>query len=110
MLDPVDVTVVFDLQAVEDVLRRARGKRGAAALRRVIAAHRPLNVHEGLEELFAALILGTRLDRPLFNAFVEGETRTHQVDAYWPATAPFGGSRGYWRKRPSPKPFALTAR
>jgi hypothetical protein len=84
-IDRAERLEVFDLEVVEDVLLRARGKRGAAALRRVIAEYRPLNVHEGLEELFAALVLGSRIDRPLFNAFVEGETRTHQVDAYWPA-------------------------
>jgi len=74
----------FDLAAIEDLLLRARGKRGAAMLRRVVAEYRPLNVHEGLEELFAALVKSGRRAQPQFNAFVDGERKTHQVDAYWP--------------------------
>jgi very-short-patch-repair endonuclease len=83
-VDRAERLEIFDLMAVEDVLLGARGKRGAAALRRVIAQYRPLNVNEGLEERFAALLGSSTLDRPRFNALVQGDTRIHQVDAYWP--------------------------
>jgi hypothetical protein len=84
-VDRAERLELFDLRAVDDVLLRARGKRGAVTLRRVVADYRPLNVYEGLEERFASLILDAGLCRPEFNAFVEGEARAHQVDAYWPA-------------------------
>ena len=83
-VDRAERLELFDLAAIEDLLLRARGKRGAAVLRRVIAEYRPLNVHEGLEELFAALVKSGLLAQPRYNAFVDGERRTHQVDAYWP--------------------------
>jgi hypothetical protein len=38
---------------------------------------RPLNVNEGLEQRFAALVDGSSLARPGYNAHVEGETMSH---------------------------------
>jgi very-short-patch-repair endonuclease len=76
---------IFDLTAVVDVLDRAKGRKGARALRRVVAAYRPSSQKSDLEREFKAL-LGTAPDipGPHFNALVQGETRTHEVDAYWP--------------------------
>jgi hypothetical protein len=62
---------IFDLTAVVDVLDRANGRRGARALRRAIAAYEPSTAPD--------------IPSPAFNAAVEGEQATHEVDAFWPA-------------------------
>jgi hypothetical protein len=76
---------LFDLSAVVDVLERGNGRKGAGVLRGIVAAYRPSNQKSVLEREFRAL-LGTAPDiwTPVFNALVDGETRTHEVDAYWP--------------------------
>lgn len=77
---------LFDLDAVEDVLARARGRPGARVLRQAIAAYRPSTQKSELEKGFKALVASAiDLPTPLFNVMVEGETTTHEVDAYWPA-------------------------
>jgi hypothetical protein len=75
---------LFDLHAVVDVLERAKGRRGAKALRQVIAAYRLSTEKSELERRFREL-LATAPDvpTPSFNALVEGDTGTHEVDAYW---------------------------
>jgi very-short-patch-repair endonuclease len=76
---------VFDLQAAEDVLSRARGRRGAKALRNAIAGWRPADVRSELEALFQDLVRDGRLTTPDFNVLVDGERYTHEVDAFWPS-------------------------
>jgi len=58
------------------------GRRGSAALRAALVAHRPQFAHtnEGLEERFLDLCLEWQLPLPLVNVRVHGEL----VDAYWP--------------------------
>jgi hypothetical protein len=85
-IDRAERSAIFDLIAVVDVLDRAGGRRGAKVLRRAIAAYEPSTQKSLLEQRFKAL-LGTAPDipSPLFNALVDGEQTTHEVDAYWPA-------------------------
>ena len=85
-IDRAERSGLFDLNAVVDVLDRARGKKGAPVLRRVVAAYEQSTQESKLERAFKRL-LGTAPDiqTPSFNALIEGETGTHEVDAYWPA-------------------------
>jgi hypothetical protein len=95
VLRPSDLEVVvdraerlglFDLTAVADVLQRARGRRGAGALRTVVKTYELSTQKSRLERDFKAL-LGTARDIPtaFFNALVDGDARTNEVDALWEA-------------------------
>jgi very-short-patch-repair endonuclease len=76
---------IFDLTAVIDVLERARGRKGATLLRRVVAAYEASTQKSELERCFRTLLSGAPdLPRARFNALVDGETGTHEVDAHWP--------------------------
>ena len=84
-IDRAERLGLFDLTAVVDVLERARGRRGARSLRRAVAAYKPSTQKSELERRFRMLIEGADdIERPLFNALVEGETATHELDAWWP--------------------------
>jgi hypothetical protein len=84
-IDRAERLRLFDLNTVNDVLERANGRRGARALRNAIAAYEPSTQKSELERRFKALI-ETASDIPTatFNAAVEGEKATHEVDAFWP--------------------------
>jgi predicted transcriptional regulator of viral defense system len=83
-IDRAERQRIFDLDAVMDVLDRADGRRGAAALRRAIAAYRPSTQRSELERRFRDLLAAAPdIPAPFFNALVEGEATTHEVDAYW---------------------------
>jgi len=85
-IDRAERLRLFDLRAVTDVLERANGRRGARALRRAIAAYEPSTQKSELERRFKTLLQTTTdIPTPLFNAAVEGEQSTHEVDAFWPA-------------------------
>jgi len=76
---------LFDLDAMVDVLERANGRRGARALRRVLAAYRPSTQRSELERRFRELLeTAEDIPRPVFNALIDGESGTHEVDAHWP--------------------------
>ena len=76
---------LFDLSAMVDVLDRAKGRMGAAALRRVLAAYRPSHQKSRLERACRKLLdHAPDLGAPAFNALVDGEVGTHEVDVYWP--------------------------
>jgi hypothetical protein len=84
-MDRAERLRLFDLKAVNDVLGRAKGRRGARALRRAIADYEPSTQKSELERRFKALIeTTTDIPSPTFNAVVEGEQTTHEVDAFWP--------------------------
>lgn len=83
-VDRAERLELFDLSAVEDVLGRARGRRGAAALRHAVAAWRPSHTLSELEDRFLELVAGAALPRPLTNVLLDGESGTHEVDAFWP--------------------------
>jgi hypothetical protein len=85
-IDRAERSRIFDLTAVVDVLDRANGRRGARALRRAIAAYEPSTQKSRLERRFKALLrTAPDIPSPFFNALVDGETGTHEVDAFWPA-------------------------
>jgi len=83
-IDRAERSGLLDLTAVVEVLDRANGRKGATALRRAVAAYEPSTQKSELERAFKRL-LGTAPDitSPAFNALVNGETRTIEVDAYW---------------------------
>jgi predicted transcriptional regulator of viral defense system len=82
-VDRAERAALFDLAAVDDMLSRARGRHGTAALRRAVTAWRPSQTRSELEDRFRELLEPTSLPSPLFNALVEGERGTHEVDALW---------------------------
>jgi very-short-patch-repair endonuclease len=82
-LDRAERLDLFDLDAVEDLLVRARGKRGAKALREAIAGYRPLNTRSELEVGHWQLLRDAGLPEPELNVLVDGERQTHEVDALW---------------------------
>ena len=84
VIDRAERSGLFDLNAVVDVLERARGKRGAPVLRRAIAAYQPSTQKSELERSFRQLLKpASDIPSPSFNALTEGETGTHEVDALW---------------------------
>jgi very-short-patch-repair endonuclease len=84
-VDTAERLELFDLTAVEDVLARARGRRGAAALRGAVAEWRPRQTRSELEDRFQELLATTELPRPRFNALLGGDRADHEVDAFWPS-------------------------
>jgi predicted transcriptional regulator of viral defense system len=83
-IDRAERSRIFDLTAVVDVLDRAQGRRGAQALRQAIAAYEPSTQKSLLERRFKALLkTAADIPSPAFNAAVEGEQATHEVDAFW---------------------------
>jgi very-short-patch-repair endonuclease len=74
---------IFDLAALEAVLRRTQGRRGTshAALRHALVhAKPPAHTNSELEDRFLALLDAHRIRRPATNSFIEGM----EVDALWP--------------------------
>ena len=59
---------VFDLNAIDELLARSNGRRGAGRLRRAIAAYQPAGTREELEHLFLKLVTEAGLPAPLVNA------------------------------------------
>jgi len=58
---------IFDLTAIEELLSRSNGRRGAKQLRQAIRAHRPQGTKEELEKRLLELIIEAGLPRPLVN-------------------------------------------
>jgi hypothetical protein len=83
-IDRAERLRIFDLTAVIDVLDRAKGRPGATKLRRAIAAYEPSTQKSPLERRFKALLrTAPDIPSPAFNAVVQGEQTTHEVDAFW---------------------------
>lgn len=83
-LDRAERSRLSDLNQLEEVLERARGKPGAKLLGEAINAWRPRYTKSELENRFAALVTDAGLAKPRLNTLVDGERREHEVDAYWP--------------------------
>jgi very-short-patch-repair endonuclease len=84
-IDRAERLGLFDLTAITDLLERANGRRGARALRLAIAAYEPSTQKSELERRFKALLeTTTDIGTATFNALVQGERTTHEVDAFWP--------------------------
>jgi hypothetical protein len=83
-IDRAERARIFDLTAIVDVLERANGRRGARALRRAIAAYEPSTQKSLLERRFKKLLrTAPDIPTPAFNALVDAEQSTHEVDAFW---------------------------
>jgi hypothetical protein len=83
-IDRAERLDLFDLTAVVEVLGRARGRRGAGLLRRAVAAYQHSTQKTKLERNFKRLLEhAPDIPSPSFNALVDGETGTHEVDAFW---------------------------
>jgi hypothetical protein len=83
LVDRAERLRVFDLSAVDEALSRARGRRGAPALRNAVASWRPRFTRTELEDRFADLVEASGLPHPQINAFADGERLRHEVDAVW---------------------------
>ena len=83
-VDRAERLQLFDLDAMNAVLDRARGRRGAKRLRATVAAWRPADVRSELETRFHRFAHETGLPEFLANVLVDGEQHTHEVDVFWP--------------------------
>jgi very-short-patch-repair endonuclease len=73
-------------QAVQDALSHGRGRRGAGALRSLLAEHGPDQITRSeLEERFLTLCREADLPRPAVNTRVEANGTTYEVDFFWRA-------------------------
>ena len=71
-IEQAEVLRLFDLRALEDVLGRANGRRGAGVLRCVLAdLQEPALTDTELEERFLALCRAASLPRPEVNAWLD---------------------------------------
>ena len=84
-VDTAERLALFDLTVVESLLARARGRRGAAALRRAIAGWQPRHTRSELEDRFAELVARSALPLPDLNVLLDGHSAQHEVDAFWPS-------------------------
>jgi very-short-patch-repair endonuclease len=84
-VDQAEVLHIFDLRAVDDVLARAVGRRGAGVLRGVLAAYDgPTITRRELEERFLALCRAASLPSPAVNDWIVlGDGIAYQVDFLW---------------------------
>ena len=83
-IDRAERQGIFDLTATGELLERANGRGGARKLRKAIAAYEPSTQKSELERRFKALLEEAGdIPTPTFNAAVEGEKATHEVDAFW---------------------------
>jgi very-short-patch-repair endonuclease len=72
---------LISADALRRTAARARGRRGAGALKRAAERHRPTGITRSrLEQRFKALIRAAQLPEPLTNVKLHGV----EVDAYWP--------------------------
>jgi hypothetical protein len=84
-IDQAEVLGIFDLRAVEEVLSRAAGRRGAGVLRRVLASYDGPTVTDGeLEERFFMLCRAAGVPQPAVNEWIglDGGV-AYKVDFLW---------------------------
>jgi very-short-patch-repair endonuclease len=84
-VDEAERRGLFDLQAIEEVLERSRGRRGVARLRSVIAGFysEPSFTRSELERRFLALCRRERLPKPATNVWVPLPSDGCEVDFIW---------------------------
>lgn len=86
VVDRAERLGLFDLDAVVDVVGRARGRKGARALRNILQTYERSTQRSELERAFKVLLESAHdIPSPFFNALVHGNIATHEVDAYWEA-------------------------
>jgi very-short-patch-repair endonuclease len=83
--EQAEVLEVFDLRAIDDVLRRANGRRGAGVLRAVLREHTitPLFTRRELEERFLRLCRDHALEAPEVNSWIALEGGGLEADFVW---------------------------
>jgi very-short-patch-repair endonuclease len=86
-IEQAEVLRLFDLRAVEDVLERANGRRGAAVLRAVLARlEEPALTDSDLEERFLMLCRAASLPSPKVNEWLDiDELPAVRADFLWRA-------------------------
>jgi predicted transcriptional regulator of viral defense system len=86
-VNQAEVLRIFDLRAVDEVLSRAAGRRGAAVLRRVLANYDgPTLTDRELEERFLALCRRASVPRPEVNGWISlDDGIAYKVDFLWRA-------------------------
>jgi very-short-patch-repair endonuclease len=86
-IEQAEVLRLFDLRAVEDVLERANGRRGAAVLRAVLAGlEEPALTDTDLEERFLMLCRAASLPSPKVNEWLDiDELPAVRADFLWRA-------------------------
>jgi Protein of unknown function (DUF559)/Transcriptional regulator, AbiEi antitoxin len=85
-LDQAEVLGVFNLLALEDVLRRLGPRRGPGVLRTLLAnLGEPALTDRELEELFLAVVRGAGLPEPAVNAWITGHGWAYKADFLWRA-------------------------
>ena len=84
-VDQAEVLQIFDLRAVDDVLARAVGRRGASVLRGVLDAYAgPTLTKQELEERFLELCRSASFPSPAVNEWIVLDVETaYQVDFLW---------------------------
>jgi predicted transcriptional regulator of viral defense system len=84
-INQAEVLRIFDLRAVEEVLSRAAGRRGAGVLRSVLAEYGgPTLTDRELEERFLALCRAAMLPQPEVNAWITFDDGVaYKIDFLW---------------------------
>jgi Protein of unknown function (DUF559) len=85
-VERAEILRVFDLSALQDVLARAAGRRGAASLRTILATYvpDPAFTRSELEKRFLALCLEAGIPRPQVNLFTALPRDAFEIDFTWP--------------------------
>lgn len=85
--DQAEVLRIFDLRAMQDVLRRRSGERGAGVVRAILAEHAigETVTKRELEERFLNLCLSSGLPQPRVNCYLMAARQAWEVDFHWPA-------------------------
>jgi very-short-patch-repair endonuclease len=82
--DRAEILRVFDLRALEDVLSRADGRRGVAAIRSLLDEYtQPAITRSELEEAVLAMCSRFRVHRPRVNQWILLDERAVMVDFLW---------------------------
>lgn len=81
-----EVMGVFDLNAIDDVLKRAAGRCGAARLREILDEYEEGTAltQSELEELVLAICMTIDVERPKVNGWIVLDDGAVQVDLLWP--------------------------
>jgi hypothetical protein len=83
-IDQAEVLGLFDLLALEDVLRRLGPRRGPGVLRALLAKlGEPTLTDRELEELFLELIRAAGLPDPAVNVWITGDGWAYKADFLW---------------------------
>jgi hypothetical protein len=84
-INQAEVKRIFDLRAVEEVLSRAPGRRGAGVLKGVLAEYGgPTLTEKELEERFLALCRAAGLPQPEVNAWITlDDGIAYKIDFLW---------------------------